>query len=190
VEEVNEIAFEHEWTPVLSASKTQYTFPDRPTKFLEQTYSQPIVYRWLVFEGQYLKALYYGEAEDLKSRINGYRSGHEKQQTNARLKKYFSELDPSCALRLEVLRIKPFKLFDKLLTQSDFQHKHVRCFFEHAFITVAPANVELLNISRSRDVKKATKALKSLSASELAELMHAFDIRSERVGSDKDATQE
>jgi hypothetical protein len=160
LEEVNELMFDHEWIPVYSAAGEHYSYPVKPSVFLKKTYDKPVVYRWVIVQNRTTVAMYLGEAQSLHSRIDAYRRGHVTQQTNARLKSYFTSLDEARTVRLEILKFEQFKLFERFISQADLEYKHVRCFFENLFITVCPANVELLNITPSRVVKQASRALK------------------------------
>lgn len=64
--------FELRWIDIESGQGKAYCFPGGPTSYM-QRYCKPGVYRWAVFAADgVLKAVYVGEAEDIRRRLKDY----------------------------------------------------------------------------------------------------------------------
>jgi hypothetical protein len=84
VEEVK-LEIEFNWKDFESNEGVSYVFPSPPTSNMRR-YAGPGVYRWAVYSGEVLEAVYIGEAEDLLRRLQHYLYPGKTQVTNLRIK--------------------------------------------------------------------------------------------------------
>ena len=160
---MRQVDLEFTWGPVLSNDGVPYSFPEAISKYFRATCSVPAVYRWDVCHGNELKMVYYGEAENLCRRTDGYRRAHPGQQTNAGLKKVFVDLlGGEHTVALHWLIFVPFRLNGTVVDEKALHRREVRCLLENALMVPVPPGVELLNKSASVEAKNTKKALDTL----------------------------
>jgi hypothetical protein len=157
---VRNLTLELDWLPVHSSEGVPYSFPDPISKFFKGLWSGPAVYRWSVSSNGVTRQVYYGEAENLSRRTDGYKRGHPGQQTNARIKAHFGQLlIAGHTISLHRLTFAPFSFNGVLIQEKDLSRKEVRCFLENALMVTVPPGIELLNKATSVEAKKTKKAL-------------------------------
>ncbi|MCF6292542.1 MAG: hypothetical protein L3J04_04005 [Robiginitomaculum sp.] len=108
---------------------------------------QSAVYR-LVIETETGIQFYIGETDNLRRRMQGYRTPGPTQSTNQRLTGIMkSSLLLGKAVRLEVMRSVRSKEAKSNMTLKNFGNRYVRCLFENAAIILAMNNSEkILNL--------------------------------------------
>ncbi len=85
------IPIDYAWRDVERDAGQPYKYPDTVSRFMEEKYSRPVVYRWAFYKSPDKPyAAYIGEAENLaKQRVPNYLRAHPSQKTNYRLKNEF-----------------------------------------------------------------------------------------------------
>ncbi len=128
---------QYSWVPVHVPAGGRYLFPSAVGTSTRVPWNEPAVYRWDVFDQvpRDLRKLYIGEAANLYTRVNQYRSPGPSQQTNKRIKADFqAQIDQGKRICLDVLRFEPFRFESIEITMVDLISQDARRILEHLFI--------------------------------------------------------
>lgn len=177
-----EVSFK--WTDLESAPERSYSFPLRPTSFMRR-YAAPGVYRWAVFVGEELEAVYVGEAEDILRRLRHYLSPGETQLTNIRLKQYLE----GCVSRgrkvsFQFLEFEEFFINRDAFACSQLSDPFARKVIENlAILETFHLDCEVLNKGKNVIQKKveafSSKEIAKLSPMERARLIEELNAMGE-----------
>ena len=176
-----EVSFK--WTDLMSAPERSYSFPSRPTSFMRR-YATPGVYRWAVFVGEELEAVYVGEAEDLLRRLRHYLSPGETQLTNIRLKQYLEHcISKGRKVSLQFLEFEEFFINRDAFVCSQLSDPFVRKAIENlAILETFHLDCEVLNKGKNVIKKKAevlSKEIAKLNPIERARLIEKLNAMGE-----------
>jgi len=147
-----------------------YVFPLKTNEHIKTGYSRPTVYRWAVYspKGE-LRAIYFGETENLFKRINQYLHPRKSQQTNVRLHlEFHSHVENKGTVKLDILDFSPFRLNSILASVAGLHDHFLRKMFE-AFVisdfvsSGAGVDCRLLNLKINPIERGMRRAIKIIS---------------------------
>ncbi len=169
---MSSLSLVHEWRPVLASADTRYFYPAIVGQYMLENYSQPTVYRWMIVgpSGE-ARALYFGEADNLPTRIKSVLKPGKRQPTNVRLKRRFEEeFAHASTVELDWLQFEPIELDDLSITQESLVSVYVRRMLENLCIILGSREeIELLNRSYlDGRVEEAARVLGNLKNDQIA----------------------
>ena len=158
------------WRSVEKSPGEPYVFPLKTNEHIKTGYSRPAVYRWAVYspKGE-LRAVYFGETENLFKRVNQYLRPRKSQQTNMRLHLDFHrDVDNKWTVKLDFLDFSPFRLNSILASMSGlhvhFLRKMIEAFVILDFVSSgAGVDCTLLNLKINPIERRMRRAIKIIS---------------------------
>ena len=162
---MNAVELQLSWHRISAKEGRPYLYPDSITDYMKRSYSYALVYRWATYRGNRLAAVYVGEAENLITRINGYRSPGVSQITNKRIQSFIKyEQVNRNQVFLEVLDFEPFKLF-RTLVKNPLSDPYVRKTMENiAILSHDPANCQIWNLAGNPIERRLRRGMKAEAA--------------------------
>jgi hypothetical protein len=139
-----------EWETVYQSETTEYEFPAPITRFMNDTYRKPMVYRWIIELPDAEETLIYiGEsARFCPDRLSGYLAPGPTQQTNIRLHRQFNEfVENGGKVKLQALKVNGAIVNDLELTEKDMGRQDIRRLIERLLVTLYRSQgANLLNL--------------------------------------------
>ena len=126
----------YQWNLVETERGVPFAWGGKVSAYMKDYYSNPGVYRWSIWKGKQLRAVYIGEAERVARRIGQYLSPGSRDSTNRRihdsLKKQFQG---GLKVQLEVLFIEHTSLNSIRVANENLSDTFLRRMIENLVIT-------------------------------------------------------
>jgi hypothetical protein len=159
----------YRWKSVEISPGNAYTFPYKISKFMKDENDRPAIYRWAVYSPRgELKAVYFGEAENLVKRVDQYLRPGKSQQTNGRLHLNLHRyVENQSIVKLDVLDFDPVHLNSIALSPSSFHDHFLRRMLEafviSDFVASGAVDCSLMNLKMNPTSRRIRKAIRIIS---------------------------
>jgi len=168
-----------EWSNVILKSETGqvYEYPGKFTRYMQDQYCRPAVYKWSVHPVEFGKPqpVYIGEANNLLLRIQRVLTparAAKRGDTNARLKKVFDEhISSGRHVSLAVLNVQSFEIDGALFSADRLGHQYVRRALENICLCVAEAGGQDLLNRKIEPVDRVIKEIQKLTPKQRTEIL-------------------
>jgi hypothetical protein len=162
---MSECRVSFEWIPFEYETGRRYAYGGPVPAKLNSRFAVPAVYRWVLFKNGQTEPyeIYFGETENLSSRLNGYIHPGPTQQTNRRLKSHFeNEIREGARCELQLLKFNPFRVNELLISQSSLSQEPIRVMLE-GFLRASHDSTRcaLLNLKDNPIERRMRKAMKA-----------------------------
>jgi hypothetical protein len=151
------------WDSVEMEEGIPFTWGCAVSEYMEQRYSRPGVYRWGIWDGRRLRAVYIGEAEEFSGRFRQYLRPGSNGSTEFRIQGILEMSVQRCFnVRLETLVLAPTILNTIRISQENFSDPFLRRMLENFVIAdTDTTQITVLNRVPSKIQRRIDKALRN-----------------------------
>jgi hypothetical protein len=126
----------YDWIPVEAEQGVPFVWGGKVSAYMKSNYSNPGVYRWSIWKGKQLGAVYIGESEYVARRIGQYLSPGSRDSTNRRLHDSLEkQFQKGLKVQLEILHIEPTLLNSIRIANENLSDTFLRRLIENLIIS-------------------------------------------------------